>query len=947
MDPTRMDPDTEYVGQAGHAAAPSSSRAQSTHRHDTTIDSSHPTASQVTVLHNPQPMQDLAQEHPLLPRRSSDSTTIPYLNPSPPDFSLPSVPSSAEIYGPDRYEGHPPTLPGYVLGPTGSPAPVHPIHSYQGVASAGDPLAVHDFKDELARLASTVTPGVDDGPYIRHAMEALTNRRENEHQYYGNTPSGASFAGFSPSPFAAAPTTYPVAQHASPLGGQPFQAEPLNRHLQTAPPIEEYPDDEPRSMPSAEELLQEKRSRRARAKAPIPKKDGYQPAPLYEFNPLDIPGLDSDVEDPALPRVTRRPPRSIKIWQPHPASGQGNGLHEAQQCPPLTHKPWILRPASLLLLMTLCVLMITALIFSAIYSINRNGFTPYDNTIYGGQYFLFRMLPQLIGIMLLIYAQDVIIATFRILPFSMMASEDYNERSNAVFLPMYPKTFLWPQLVGPWNVWVPTLNVWLMNITIPLLSSLYTVVLVDGTWRWSTVQGVVWTLVALYVSLLISVVILFVFWRRRTTGMMKGWDIRSLADIIFLVSQSNSLEQYRGLDTAATRQRMRNILDGMAERLGYWSTPKAPENGIFYSIGLASAEPDVNGEKMDARWASKQKPTLFGVSADVEAGRPDLAAARYRYLPWCLRDSSVAFFAVAAGVLFAALVAVCFTPATDIRHGFAPDLRAAPRRGSFSPADFLYAFLPALLGTLLFLAFQSLDLHLRALAPWGELARRPEGARAADSLLLDYAATLAPLHAAAKAAANRHYRVAALAALAPAFALLPVLAGGLFLALVVRDTGQVRMFPHVPALAVLLALLAAYVLALAALVPDRRRYALPHAASCLAEVFSFLPAAAVVRDPAFADGVVTGGGGARAEVESRLDVGRDWHRQGRWGFGEGGGGGGKGRAGKGGEGLGVRRVSRFTVNPRKLGLYDRRARGELISAPLPKGSGSLFGGRFF
>ncbi|KAJ3565877.1 hypothetical protein NPX13_g7339 [Xylaria arbuscula] len=180
-----------------------------------------------------------------------------------------------------------------------------------------------------------------------------------------------------------------------------------------------------------------------------------------------------------------------------------------------------------------------------------------------------------------------------------MASDDRTERRNAVFLPLYPKSFLWPQLFGPWQVWVPTVVVWLMDFTIPLLSSLYTVVLVDGVWRWSTVQGVAWTLVALYVSLLVATVVLFIYWRHRKTGMIQTWDVRSIADIIFTLAPSNSLPQYRGLETAATRGTMRKTLEGTAERLGYWTTPEVPENRIFWGIGVPTTEEDIELEKAD------------------------------------------------------------------------------------------------------------------------------------------------------------------------------------------------------------------------------------------------------------------------------------------------------------------------------------------------------------
>ena len=164
-------------------------------------------------------------------------------------------------------------------------------------------------------------------------------------------------------------------------------------------------------------------------------------------------------------------PREVERWEAEPIVSEGPAdLEKARGIQTLTFKPWILRDPSLLFLMGLCLLMVAAIIFCAVYSIGRNGFMPYGDSMYGGDYFVFRVLPQLLGAVLLIYSQCVITASFRILPFSLMASEDVRERRDAVFLPMYPRSFLWPQLVGPWNIWIPMLNVWLLNFTIPLLN---------------------------------------------------------------------------------------------------------------------------------------------------------------------------------------------------------------------------------------------------------------------------------------------------------------------------------------------------------------------------------------------------------------------------------------------------------------------------------------------
>lgn len=566
--------------------------------------------------------------------------------------------------------------------------------------------------------------------------------------------------------------------------------------------------------------------------------------------------------------------------------------------------------------------MIAALIFSAVFSVSHIGLTPYAGTIYGGQYFLFRILPQLVAAFLLIYAQCIITAAFWVLPFSGMASDDRHERRDAPFLPLYPKSFLWPQLYGSWYIWIPIFNVWLLNFTIPLQSCLFTVIMVDGAWTWATVQGVAWTLVAIYLSFALSLGVMFVYWHKRRTGMMQFWIIRNIADILFLVSQSNSLPQYRGLETASTRTNMKQRLAKTAERLGFWFAPDAPERGSWYGIGTPTGKESVAAEKLESQdWTNRRQK-----EGDLEAGKGAGSSVRYRYLPWCFRDSKIIFFAVVSGILLIALFVVSFLPSTDVRNGFLPLVNSGPTAGAFSPADFLYSFLPSLIGLVLFLLFQPLDLTLRILTPWGELARA-EGSRAETSILLDYSVCL-PFESTYKALRNKHWRVAYVSLMAPLFVILPVLGGGLFMALTPAD-GVVRMYPNVPAFAVILTLLVLYVAGLVCLVPYRWQFRLPHAVTCLAEIISFCCNEQVRTDEAFDVNMML----HPHDLAGRLDIGKDWHRQGRWAF----------SAGRNhDERLGIKRYSKYTVNPKKLKLYDRRVRGQLISMPLPHDSGELY-----
>ncbi|KAI0522169.1 hypothetical protein F5B22DRAFT_593074 [Xylaria bambusicola] len=901
---------------------PEPNRANSSYKPSPSTSEPQPTASQVTVVHHPHSEPNGREHNPPM-----EDSPVPYA-PSPPEPpTLVSVPSDEEIYGHERYAGYRADYPEYASSTPGLTPSVRfdPTPFVMGGMQT-DPLVQRDFKDDLVRAAGVVTPGVSDVPYIRYALEAITGQSgESSRVLPGNNRPAASNSAYLPRPQTTPQFNAEVSQ--PPPIRQSLVAihdrdDPVSRGWQTpfhapvTPRIEQQtPTDEqqPLDQPARQVVRQPERSRM-----------NDMADTFYRAKTL--------VEQSYVPQPPNQsPPRTVDLWRAQPDSTPNHDLeamgYDRPVPPPLTHKPWILRAPSLLLLAVLCILIIIALIFSAVYSIGHNGFTSYAGTIYGGQYFLFRVLPQLVGAVLLIYAQCVIAAVFRVFPFSAMASDNRTERRNAVFLPLYPKSFLWPQLFGPWHVWVPTIIVWLMNFTIPLLSSLYTVVLVDGVWRWSTVQGVAWTLVALYVSLLVSTIVLFVFWRHRRTGMIETWDVRSIADVVFLLAPSNSLPQYRGLETAATRGKMRKILGGTAERLGYWTTPEVPENKIFWGIGVPTTKEDLELEKADNKnWAAVRDESRPLTLPDVEDPKQPWTA-RFRYLPWCFRDSQIIFLVVAVTALLLVLFVVSFLPSTDLRDGFLPLLSAAPLAGAFSPADFLYSFLPSLIGLALFLVFQSLESTLRILAPWGELARE-EGSRAEKSLLLDYATSL-PWQSTLKAIRLKHWRVAAVTFLAPLFVLIPVLSGGLFMALT-PPSGVVHVYPNVPIFALILALLLLYLVALISLVPSRKQFRLPHAVTCLAEIISFCCNEQLRTDDAFDQVKIS----TRTDLRAALDCGKDWHRQGRWTFG----------TGKNGEErLGIKRYSKFTVNPTKLRQYDKYIREKSISAPLFNDSGELYG----
>lgn len=750
------------------------------------------------------------------------------------------------------------------------------------------------FRDELVREAGVVTPGVDETPYIQFAIEALTRDRDT---------------GYSANDSLSSDETISAAREI------PDQDLGYYQPMPTSPFNTRQPLDSPLPVHFQHDRLQEESTK-------------SKPLALAAYNttrPLDDIPLTSDYAwhpddmDDSIGRSnhagkgnSRPVHRSEAVPMDRDYMTDPAGIKKANGFPPIHYRPWILRPASFILLMVLCVLMLAALVFCGVYSELNSGFVAYHGSIYGGQYFLFRILPQLLAACVLIYAQCIITTVFRILPFVRLASRNEDDRYRAIYMDLYPRSFLWPQLIDRWQIWMPIFVTWLANLTLPLQSSLFTVILVNGTWTWATVQGVVWTLVGLYVALIGSTGVLLLAWARiETTGLL--WDPRSIADSIVMLSDSNIAPHYKGTELAGHRSTIGFALRHRpVERLGYWAW-RDGRPGFWYGIHTAEqhqSKPSRGvglSENIHEKIVNdKSAASGYDTHRDLEASAHN-ASVRYRYLPWCLRTNQLILFCTAAFILLLALFIVSFLPATHISSGFHPWLSAHPGPGAFSAADFLYSFLPSLVGLVLYLLFQSLDQSVRILQPWAAMAD-PRGAPAGESILADYAACL-PGQSTIHAIRNGHYRVAAISALSTLFVLLPVLGGGLFMALTDPKTGDVRMFPNVPAYAVLLALLVLYLAGLVGLLPYRHEFGMPHGVGCLAETIGFLMSGELRAEGAF-KGVRT-----RAEMVRRL-VGRG---EDRWVFGIGSGGGEAE-----GELLGVRRVARYTEKRRVRKSQIRR-----------------------
>ncbi|KAG6054147.1 hypothetical protein E4U17_004042 [Claviceps sp. LM77 group G4] len=733
---------------------------------------------------------------------------------------------------------------------------------------ARDAARMDSFKDELSLAAGKVTPGVDDSPYIQYALNALTRDREgSESEIPGNLPPSEKYTEGS------APRQDPglrVKDFAplSPLQSSRFDPFPYRSQNET---IHHQERTAPFELPSAQEM-------------------------------------SCDRENQAL--LPTRYPNSTAMGQSQWVAVDQKELQKidprGRTYRPLTFKPRILRLPSMIGLVALSVLMTVGLIFTAIHSEKHYGLTRFPGSIYSGQYFVFRILPQLLAGVILIYAQNIVTASLRIAPFAALAKEDPQRRYLALFQSLYPKTFLLPALSGPWQLKAFGIATWLMNFTVPLQSAAFTVINHDkeSEWRWATSSGVIWTLVALYIVLSIATLVLMGFWLGQWTGL--AWDVRCIADLLPLLHRSNTIGSYRRKDLCEHNCDFKaELSERWFDRLGYWQTEDMATGGIWHTIGtsaLPTDKPAASKGGNNNRAVGWIDGTRGHQSNELPDGLQQIGSSAIlkfkggSYLPPSLTTLALVTFALVTGSLVLALLIVSFLPQTRLETGFAPLVVVKPNSSAFSCANFLYSFLPAVLGMVLFIVFQSLDKALRMLQPWADMSGL-DGAPASRSILADYAACL-PFQAPWKALNNGHWRVAVISLMSTLFMFIPILAGGLFMALT-TPSGQVRMFPSMPVFCILLAFLLFYVGCLCILIPCRQQFRLPHSVETIASIISFCTAQELCADSAFRSVR------SRNDLMDRLGVSRaDRREESVWIFGL--------LAGRDEKCLSVRRMRRYT-----------------------------------
>lgn len=523
--------------------------------------------------------------------------------------------------------------------------------------------------------------------------------------------------------------------------------------------------------------------------------------------------------------------------------------------PKLNVVPGVLRILPLGALTICCLLMLAGLLFCAIWPTTHSGMWEYDG-VGTGRYFVFEYLPTILASVIILWLLILQCAIYRIFPFITLSHERVTANSGVLHdCPLFPANFLLPNLTFFKHqeplLGLYSLTSWLALFTIPLQSCLFQTryYLPEGIWRWTAVQPIAWTLFALYLLLAIGLLSLLARFATGKTGLK--WDPNSLADILTLFHRANFLSDFERSEIADSPHRHAPLKH---LRLGYWMTSRHT-NEVLYGIGE---------ENVPVRRYSLEHGKIIPVTDlstyDLESQRPMKSSTfntlqseiynpevRHRWLPWFLKDGFVVAWIIIAIVLMIAFVVVSFVN-NAVRTGFNPMLPAPTTPDGFSPANFLYSFLPALIGTVCFLVWQPIDIYFRALQPFANLADS-RGCPAETSLLLDYTSRL-PIGITLAAALDRHYKVAWISFISLLSVTLPILAGGVFTAQYVVELQSVRMAADMPAYYALVVFLVIYALSFLVIWPGRQR-ALPHDISTLGQLLSFVYQSPLLSDAAF------------------------------------------------------------------------------------------------
>ncbi|KAG9608164.1 hypothetical protein KCU77_g3902, partial [Aureobasidium melanogenum] len=591
---------------------------------------------------------------------------------------------------------------------------------------------------------------------------------------------------------------------------------------------------------------------------PIPLEKEYPPVPELPFDdiaPIPIPPRSPKRKSSQTP--TQHPlQQELHLFTPFEPSTDSFYA-------PLTALPPILRSVRLGIFISLTMLYLVALIFTAIWSRVRTGLCNYGS-LGDGTYFVFQYLPTLLGMILLLWLFEIEKAVYRIAPFIALASKNSTLRGHGTTLPMYPSGFALPPLahlrVGQRAIGIFLIASWLSIFTIPLLASSFNVYFrgIPGRWVWLATQGTIWTTIALYILLLTASITLWLFLHRRGTGLK--WDARTLADMIVITERSNILDHFADIGVHVNKYELWGHSTERQDRLGYFNTAYNP-NDVFHTLGAPnrparpySTEESILNEKLlnqstgysNINEPGHDRPYSYGSHNTTDLVlQPENTD---NYLPWFLRTGFASLWFFIALILLLAFLVVSYLPATAVTAGFLPDLPQAVNRFGFSSSNFLYSFVPSLLGLLCLLVWQPIDLAFRRLQPYASMSS-PGGCLAEKSLLLSYAAD-APFIVTLKAAVNGHIRVALLSFVTIIASLLPILAGGVFWSQFYIDQQRVRVSAHMTAFYPLTVFLVIYALAYILVFAGHKR-ALPNRGITLADTISLLHQSRLLNDAAF------------------------------------------------------------------------------------------------
>ncbi|KAL8995742.1 MAG: hypothetical protein Q9188_006738 [Gyalolechia gomerana] len=456
----------------------------------------------------------------------------------------------------------------------------------------------------------------------------------------------------------------------------------------------------------------------------------------------------------------------------------------------LGYVPKPLRLLPLIALIFCCVLMMTAVVFSTVWSSRHQGLWQYDDAG-TARYFVFQYLPQILAVIIVIWIFVIVNTLYRIIPFSMMHSERRAFTSDVLHTAaLFPSNYMIPH-----------------------------------SWLRRDSSGLRWDPRSL-------ADILVLFQRSNVLSDLYGSEVRPGRSHTVLPKKYTLRYWIAG-------KRSSEIFHGVEES-------QAPLRG-FRHRESNEKQPNASDQQSTLFDLESQQPlkasTLDSLQKDVHNSR-----IRFRWLPWFLKDTFVVAWIVIAIVLMLAFIIVSFVN-DAVQRGFLPLLPSPTNSQGFSPSDFLYSFIPCFIGMIMFLLWQPIDMYFRALEPFANLGASSRGCPAEQSLLLDYTACL-PVEITIKAALAGHYKVAWISFISLLSATLPVLGGGVFTAQYFIPTQEVRMAASMPGYYALVVFVVIYSLSFLIIWPTQNRR-LPHDIRTLGQILSFVYESHLLNDSAF------------------------------------------------------------------------------------------------